>query len=237
MGVANLISQLTAGQLYLSALLGLSLVCVGFFTVGVWRSDSFGDWYLLWNLLLAWIPLLLAYFLVRTVRRGSWSSWPAIGLSLAWLLFLPNSFYIVSDLIHLEDMARTDVLFDSVMFSMFIITGLILGYTSLSMVQRQLRLRMGAAKTGFFVSALIFLCSFAIYLGRDLRWNSWDILVSPAGILFDVSERLIDPLSHPEAFTITATFFIFLSSLYWAVWLMVWAVESKQPQHSKRLKQ
>lgn len=212
------VSKKTPVQFYASTLAGLSLVSIGLLAIGALNSDGFGDWYLLWNLFLAWIPLVLAYFLVRKVAKGSWGSWPAIGLSLAWLIFLPNSFYIVSDLIHLEDMPRTDVLFDSVMFSMFIITGLVLGYTSLYIVHLQLWRRLGWLRSGMFVSALLFLCSFAIYLGRDLRWNSWDVLVNPAGILFDVSERLIDPLAHPQAFTVTALFFVFLSSLYWAAW-------------------
>ncbi len=219
-------------QLCAGSLVGLSLVCVGFLTIGALKSDAFGDWYLLWNLFLAWIPLVLAYFLVRNVTKSTWGSWPAIGLSLAWLVFLPNSFYIVSDLIHLEDMPRTDVLFDSVMFSMFIITGLVLGYTSLYMVHRQLWRRLGGLRSGMFISALLFLCSFAIYLGRDLRWNSWDILVNPAGILFDVSERLIDPLAHPQAFTVTAMFFVFLSSLYWAAWGAMQAVGSAKRKAS-----
>ncbi len=212
---------MSPGRSYVAALLGLSLVSTGFLAIGALQTGSFADWYLLWNLFLAWIPLVLAYFLVQRVRQGSWSDWPAIGLSLAWLLFLPNSFYMVSDFIHLQDMPRTYILFDSLMFSAFIITGLILGYTSLYMVQSQLRRRLSAWQTGLFITGLLLLCSFAIYLGRDLRWNSWDVLVNPAGILFDISERVIDPLAHPQAFSVTTMFFVFLSSLYWALWLMV----------------
>ncbi len=222
------ISKLRPSQLYGTALVGLSLVSVGFFVTGLLRAGQSGDWYLLWNLFLAWIPLVLAVFLVRRVRHGSWSDWSAIGLSLAWLVFLPNSFYMVSDLIHLQDMPRTSILFDSLLFSMFVITGLAIGYTSLYMIQTQLRRRMSALRTAGCVNGLLLLCSFAIYLGRELRWNSWDVLVSPAGILFDISERLIDPLSHPRAFSVTVMFFVFLSSLYWAVWLMLRAARQIQ---------
>lgn len=213
-----------AKGMYLSALLGLSAVSAGYLLVGAMQGGGFGDWYLLWNLFLAWIPLVLAFLLVRVVATGSWSSWAAIGLSIAWLLFLPNSFYIVSDLIHLQDMPRTHILFDSLMFSMFTLTGLALGYSSLYMVHTQLRRRLPALHAGLFISFLLFLCSFAIYLGRDLRWNSWDVLLSPAGILFDISERVIDPLAYPQVFSVTLMFTIFLNSLYWALWLMLRAV-------------
>lgn len=207
--------------LFIAALAGLSLSSVGFFIIGAIQSGSLRDWYLLWNLFLAWIPLALSYYLVRVVATRPWSSWPAIGLSLAWLVFLPNSFYIVSDLIHLHDTPRSFLLFDSLMFTLFIITGLLLGCTSLYLVQYQLRRRLTRLQTAGLINTVILLCSFAIYLGRDLRWNSWDVLVNPAGILFDISERILDPLGHPLAFSVTAMFFFFLSSIYWTAWLVM----------------
>jgi uncharacterized membrane protein len=213
-------------RLFVTALAGLSLLSVGFFVVGSMVSQSFADWYLVWNLFLAWIPLCFSYALIRLLRRQPWSSWGCIGLSLAWLLFLPNSFYMVSDFIHLQDTIRGNVLFDSLLFTLFILNGLILGYTSLYLVQHELRKRVSALQTSMFVGAVLFSCSFAIYLGRDLRWNSWDVLVSPAGILFDISERIVRPLAHPQAFSVTLMFFVFLAGLYWVVWKLVKAIRT-----------
>lgn len=209
---------------FVVSLLGLSGISAGFFVVGAWRSHSLEDWYLLWNLFLAWIPLGLSYVLVRLLRSRLWSSWPAIGVSLAWLVFLPNSFYMVSDFIHLQDMPRTHILFDSLMFTLFILNGLILGYTSLYMVQTELRKRLSMVRSGAFSAVVLLLCSIAIYLGRDLRWNSWDVLVNPAGIIFDVSERIIDPFGHPEAFTTTLMFTVFLGGIYAVVWNLIRSV-------------
>jgi uncharacterized membrane protein len=210
--------------LFSRALLGLSLLSLIFYVIGTAMSQNFGDWYLVWNLFLAWIPFALSYALVRSLRQRLWSSWQCIGLSLAWLLFLPNSFYLVSDFIHLQDMPRTSVLFDSLMFTLFIINGLILGFASLYLVQTQLQRRITRFQTMLFVGAVLLSCSFAIYLGRDLRWNSWDVLLSPAGIVFDVSERIIRPLAHPQAFSITLMFFAFLGGLYWVVWNIMQAI-------------
>jgi len=209
---------------FVYALIGLSGLSVGFFAIEAIWNDTLSDWYLIWNLFLAWIPLVLAYGLVRLLKHQPWSSWLAIGLSLAWLVFLPNSFYMVSDFIHLQDTPRTSVLFDSLMFTLFILNGLILGYTSLYLVQHELRKRLSKWHTALFAGIVLLSCSFAIYLGRDLRWNSWDVLVSPAGILFDVSERIIRPLAHPQAFSVTLMFFAFLGGLYWVVWNLVKAM-------------
>jgi uncharacterized membrane protein len=54
----------------------------------------------------------------------------------------------------------------------------------------------------------------AIYIGRDLRWNSWDVLVSPAGLLFDLSDRLIHPTEYHVIFAVAGGFFVLLFGLY-----------------------
>lgn len=61
---------------------------------------------------------------------------------------------------------------------------------------------------------LLLMCSFAVYIGRDLRWNSWDLLVNPMGLLFDVSERIIHPSQYPTIFAFVAPLFLLLSSMY-----------------------
>ena len=205
----------------LGGLSGLSLVL---FALGMLRGNGWIDWYLIWNLFLAWIPMALSCFLLRHTRQHPWSDWTGIALTLVWVLFLPNSFYMVSDYIHLEDIARSSVLFDSLTFTCFILNGLMLGFASLYMVQAMLRKRISRLQNETFAAVMLFLCSFAIYLGRDLRWNSWDVLLNPAGILFDVSERIIDPFGHPEALTTTLVFFIFLAGLYWVVIRAVHAI-------------
>jgi uncharacterized membrane protein len=217
--------RLSPFAVYIRALLGMSGLSLLLFGLGVMRGNGLDDWYLIWNLFLAWVPFGLACVLVRQLAHRDWSSWPGIILTFLWVLFLPNSFYMVSDYIHLEDMARSSVLFDALTFTLFITNGLILGFSSMYLVQSAMRKRsVRRLHRELLAGLLLFLCAFAIYLGRDLRWNSWDVLLSPAGILFDVSERIIDPLGHPLAVTTTAMFFVFLAGLYWVLSGMVEAL-------------
>lgn len=217
----NLRQQVGPLWTFVRSLLGLSAISTVLFVVGAIASRSLENWYLLWNLFLAWLPLLISYGLIQTLRHKLWSSWPAILLTLLWLLLLPNSFYMVSDFIHLQDTPHVNLLYDAVLFTMFIITGLALGYLSLYAMHMRLRQRVPIMRANLFVAAILLLCSFAMYLGRDLRWNSWDVLVNPAGILFDVSERVIHPFTFSDTYSVTLVFFIFLASLYWMVWSMV----------------
>jgi len=71
------------------------------------------------------------------------------------------------------------------------------------------------------IGGILLLCSFAIYLGRDLRWNTWDLFVNPAGILFDVSDRLINPRAHPQMFVTILSFFVLLSMVYYLIWNVI----------------
>lgn len=181
-------------------------------------SENTNYSYLLWNLLLAWLPLLFAWLLHQRLSRERWLSVGNLLLTALWLGFLPNSFYILSDFIHLRSTGDVSLLYDIVLFASFVWNGFVLGFMSLFIVHRQLIKRVSAAKAHTLVGGVLLVCSFAIYLGRYLRWNSWDVLINPAGLLFDVSDRIINPAAHPQSLVTTSTFFILLSSMYLVLW-------------------
>ncbi len=194
------------------------MVSVGLFGYGAWRNHELAYSYLVWNLALAWMPLFFAVYLVTVLRRKLWSSWEALGISLLWLVFLPNSFYMISDFIHLQEVQRVDVLYDALMFTSFIYTGAILGFSSLYLLHIQLRRRLSDMISWGWIAATLLICSMGIYIGRDLRWNSWDILVNPGGLLFDVSDRLQHPEAYPKMLLTIVSFFVLLVSMYNLLW-------------------
>lgn len=199
--------------------LGIStLVSIGLFAYGAWRNSSLVYGYLVWNLFLAWLPLLFAMRLVSLLRRKLWSSWEGLATSVIWLLFLPNSFYMISDFVHLQNVQRIDALYDSLMFTSFIYTGVALGFSSLYLVHLQLRRRLSAGAAAFWAAVTLLLCSIAMYVGRDLRWNSWDVLTNPGGLLFDISDRLQHPSAYPRMILVILAFFVLLASMYNLLW-------------------
>lgn len=195
-----------------------SLVSVVLLAAGIWHNNSWQFAFLAWNLFLAWIPLGLSFWLVYVLRSRLWSSWLPLLLTVLWVSFLPNSFYLITDYIHLQEPGRADLLFDVVMFTSFVFNGVILGYLSLYMVHTQLLQRVSGLMARLLIGGVLLASSFAIYIGRELRWNTWDVVVNPASLLFDVSDRVLNPGQHPQAFTTTAIFFILLASTYWVIW-------------------
>ena len=207
-----------AHSYFLLALGGSALVSLCFFGYGAIQNHSLEFSYLVWNLFLAWLPLAFALRLTEVLKSKLWSSWEGLAYSVLWLVFLPNSFYMISDFIHLQDVTRVNLLYDAVMFTSFIYSGVVVGFTSLYLVHIQLRRRLSERKTAMLMAVTLLVCSFAIYVGRDLRWNSWDVLTNPGGLLFDLSDRLIHPASYPAMFTAVISFFVLLASMYSLVW-------------------
>ncbi len=203
---------------FISALGMASLVSAGLFAYGAWRSHSLAYDYLLWNLVLAWLPLVFATRLLVVLRHKLWSSWEGLATSLLWLVFLPNSFYMISDFIHLREVGRGDVLYDAVLFTAFVGTGLALGFSSLYLVHRQLIRRFGNRAAGWWIALMLLICSIAIYIGRDLRWNSWDVLTNPGGLLFDIADRVQHPAAYPQMLVTIISFFVLLAGLYHLIW-------------------
>ncbi|MGH7237206.1 MAG: DUF1361 domain-containing protein [Candidatus Saccharimonadales bacterium] len=194
----------------------ISLASLGFFAVSALYHQTTADSYLVWNLALAWLPLVFAGGLLVVLKNWPWLSWRPLAATVLWLAFLPNSFYLISDLVHLQSVAAANVLYDSVMFEMFIINGLLLGYLSLHIVHGQLLRRIRPRTANALIGLSLFLTSFAIYLGRVQRANSWNLLTNPARTLFDISNPIIDPRHHADAFGLTLTFFVMLVVLYFA---------------------
>lgn len=206
---------------YVTALGLATAVAVSLLAVDILNNDSVVHGYLLWNVALAWIPFGLSLWLARVLTRKLWSSWEALFVTAAWLAFLPNTFYLISDFVHLTEAYSGTVLFQVLLFTSFVFVGVALGLSSLYIVHTELLKRLTIGWTTCTVAIILLTCSFAVYIGRDLRWNSWDILVNPGGLLFDVSARAAHPTQYPTIIAFVMPFFALMASIYIVVWAAV----------------
>ena len=160
-----------------------------------------------WNLCLASIPYLAGLWAEaeHCRRPGHWKRLVLPGA--IWLLFLPNAPYIVTDLIHLSRYRPPVPLwYDAVLAFAFAWTGCLFGVVSLSIMQARVRAEAGAAASWAFALIAIGLCGPGIYMGRVLRWNSWDVFAQPLSMLGTVFGALADPLSHWPAIAASLIF-------------------------------
>lgn len=213
---------------YLQMLGLLSGLCLGFFVFRLLATGVSRYWFVPENLLLAWLGLLAGWILVQQLESKGWRNWRALLLTVLWLFFLPNAWYVMTDFIHVFDSGEISYLYDIAMITALTLTGFMLGFTSLFMVHRQLLKRTDIFSSVLIIETVILLVSFAIYLGRDLRWNTWDILTNPSGLILSISDRLINPFGYPRALNVTGLLFIMISVVYFAVWLFLKPVATRQ---------
>jgi uncharacterized membrane protein len=194
-------------------LVGLSGVVAGLVAFRVAYSGSLEDVPFLWNLFLAWIPFALALLIYDRHRRGARLA-QVLALGLFWLLFFPNAPYIVTDFRYLTDMTGKAFWFEGLLIGTAAVTGLLLGFISLYLIQAIVRRVAGARYAWFFVFVALALSSVGVYLGRVLRWNSWDVFVRPGALLGELAGALVDPLAHPRPIATTILFTSFLLASY-----------------------
>ena len=168
--------------------------------------------FLAWNLFLAWIPFTLSQRLKNITNR-----WKIFFLISCWLLFLPNAPYIITDFLHLKHRPPVPYWFDILLLFSAALNGLLLGFASLLTVEKILINHYGNRISGIIVLCSFFLCAFGIYMGRYLRWNSWDILINPLDIAADIVDRLLNPFAHIKTWSVTVLFGSFLYVMYYSV--------------------
>jgi uncharacterized membrane protein len=181
--------------------------CASMIAVRVHRTGSGYYLFLLWNLFLAGVPLILSTTLRRANRRKS-APMVQLGLFGIWLLFLPNAPYILTDILHLTRESSVPAWYDLALLLSCAGTGLLLGYLSLIDVHRLVDNVFGTVAGWIVALSSLVLSGFAIYLGRFLRLNSWDVLVRPFKV-FALSDRIFGG-SHPKTLSVTFVFGILL---------------------------
>ena len=169
--------------------------------------------FMLWNLFLAVVPLMASTLLRRAARRNVPDALQLVLLVL-WLLFLPNAPYILTDFVHLTPDGSRLYWYDLGMVIACAGTGLLFGYASLFDVHELFERRFGQ-RFGWGVAVVALLASgYGVYLGRVQRWNSWDVLTNPHGLLMSIMDTAINPVEHVHTYALSGLFGIGLVAGY-----------------------
>jgi uncharacterized membrane protein len=178
-------------------LVAASLLAIATVEVRVWKTGDPYYRFLIWNLALAWVPLVFAsaaYSAAAHSRRKL-----VVPLSVGWILFFPNAPYVLTDFIHLNDeQATAPVWYDALMISSCAWIALLLGLTSLYLMQMVAKRALGTVWSWAGVVAALALASFGVYLGRFVRFNSWDALIRPGRVTNVIAHQLENPFQHPR---------------------------------------
>jgi uncharacterized membrane protein len=179
----------------------------------------------LWDLFRGIVPVLIAWPLARGIRRSRGAAaWFWLPVGIAWLAFLPNAPYLLTEIRHYldrnpalvwdEEGARRFLLISG-FYLLFSGSGLVLFALAIRPVERALKER--GVRTVLLAPLLFFACAFGVYLGLRMRFNSWDLWTQ----LGDVWDGILRALANPRTLAMIAGFsgFLWLAYLAVDIWL------------------
>ncbi len=195
--VENMLSLSVAFTLLL---LGLRLL--------YWQQFTF--LFYVWNLFLAVIPLLLS----RHITRCYSLNFKSVCLLGCWVLFLPNAPYIVTDIFHFFERPPVPAWYDLLLVTSAAWNGLIIGMVSLLQVESFLRRQLPGKSVNLLMTLIIFACSFGIFLGRFLRFNSWDVVTDTSHLFHSLAYQVFYPFQNVKTWAFTVLFGALLALVY-----------------------
>lgn len=193
----------------LKYLFGALLLCFFLLVFRIKTTHDFFGLFLVWNLFLAFVPLGVAWYMQhRGTQLNSISKYTLLVL---WLLFLPNAPYVITDVIHLSYSPSNWFIYDGITIGVFALLSLYFGFQSLIEVRKLFKTEIAETWLNALTVGVLILCGFGIYLGRVVRFNSWDLITNPLDLFGTIRSYLINPIEHKGVWIFTLGFGIFLN--------------------------
>jgi uncharacterized membrane protein len=99
------------------------------------------------------------------------------GILYIWLLFLPNAPYIITDMVHLYQRPPVPYWYDMLLVLLSALNGLIIGFVSISQIETIVKKYTTSMNLNILRVLIILAMSYGVYVGRYLRFNSWDAII------------------------------------------------------------
>lgn len=161
--------------------------------------------FLVWNLFLAALPLGISLIINSTdrIKNNRYLFYPTL---MGWLLLLPNAPYLVTDFTHFRHESSVPFWLDLLILGSFSACGFLFGLASMYNVYKILSHKWHKTAAMLFMASTCLLSGLGIYIGRMLRYNSWDVLRHPIHLVNDVINGFITPETILTAWGVTLGF-------------------------------
>lgn len=199
-----------------------------FFQSGWWiyriKINDYQLMTIFWNLLLIAVPYFLSYLLISYWDKSRfeklYQKLAALILSFFWLIFIPNTAYIITEVRHLFNFCPLDAPFavceTKAWIIMFFFSYAAVGWVSFYYLVDQMKSLtqkiFGRRAAFFFLILIVPLSALGVLLGLFHRWNSWELFIYPLDLLKNITLYF----SNGAYFRHWLTFSAFLYLLYGA---------------------
>lgn len=192
--------------------LSILAITLNILRVIIWDKVSFV--FILWNIFLAFIPFVISSFLLFYSKEKKLNKILFTAGFILWILFIPNAPYLITDFIHLGVIKSVPLIFDIMLLFSSTLIGLILGFYSLFHIEQIIKIKYNNKTTSVIMGIIILLISFGIYLGRYLRFNSWDVFVNHTSLIKNIVKIFSESANNTTVYLYTGLMFISLLLFY-----------------------
>lgn len=202
-------------MLLLSILFNMSLLFVRFYYT---KELMYG--FYIWNTFLAILPLLFSRILLRLDK----CNFKAMLLVICWLAFFPNAPYMITDVFHYTERPPVPQWYDLIVVITAVWNGLLSGIISLMQIEQFLSRHFRIIWVKIIVIVSFILCGYGVYIGRYLRFNSWDVVMNPKILLYTFAGHVLKPQEH----TMTWAFTILFATMFGIIYFTLRQLKVKQ---------
>lgn len=167
---------------------------------------------MLWNSFLAILPVGFAYFYFKFKN-----TLVKILMAILWLLYLPNSLYVISDIEHLvsqwtlvSPFERLGLIIQYVHLEVIGLTAFLFSMYAFERELRRLTKKRQSNYIPFILVTLNFLIGFAMVMGKVERVNSWEVFTAPGNVM----NAIIDVGTNNQLMLLAVLFAVFGNCFY-----------------------
>lgn len=201
----------------LSSLEKMLIVSIGFnmlmLAVRMLVTKELTYGFYVWNTFLAVLPVVFSHLL----QRCRSISFRAVLCIIGWLGFFPNAPYIITDLIHYLPDPHVPQWYDLTLVITAAWNGLLLGVVSLMQVEQFLSQHLKPRQVQIAEVISCVLCGYGVYIGRYLRFNTWDTITDPASLITIMLGHFFMPFHYKSVWAFTLLFGAMFAIVYYTL--------------------
>ncbi len=171
---------------------------------------SFHYTYLLWNLLIAYVPYIVSKQLVKCKKPNE----RAILLLSVCLLFFPACMYLFTDILQMHKTDNFPIFYDVFLYMVFSWNALLPALMSLKKIESFLRRYLSVFMVKISILFFIFLSSYSICLVRFLHLKDWDVITNSKRFIQISVNNILNPTDHIHAWLSVISLMLLLDVIY-----------------------
>ena len=132
-------------------------------------------------------------------------------------MFFPNAPYVITDIFHFYRRPGIPLWYDLLLVFSATWNALVAGFISLMQVDKFIAMHTGKKMHAALISIFMFAASSGIYLGRFLRFNSWDVVTKPRSLAGFAFHYAFQPTEHIKAWAFSCICTVLLLLIYYTI--------------------